>query len=80
MTVLETISGGRTSTLDPDPVAPAPGFFCGSCGKPASVRRWYATPTDEFRYPEFQCGRCALNLTGDTLGTIAALLFDLGAS
>ncbi len=50
---------------------------CYSCGKPASVRRWYATPDNK---PELLCGRCANLSMGDTVGTIGVVLFDLGAA
>jgi hypothetical protein len=43
---------------------------CFSCGKPASVQL----------YVGLCCGRCAYLMAEDTLGTIAAVVMDLGAA
>jgi hypothetical protein len=43
---------------------------CCSCGKPASIQL----------HTGVYCGRCALLTAGDTLGTIAVVVMDLGAA
>lgn len=56
----------------------APGLpACHSCGEPASTKTWSADPETPVLV---LCGRCAWLKMGDTVGVIAALLFDLGAS
>jgi hypothetical protein len=63
-TALDRVGGGSA------PAAPVPDTRCYSCGKPAAIQLHVGAA----------CGRCALLTSGDTLGTIAAVVLNLGAA